>query len=82
MVVAGALDFPRALSQGFDLADARLIIAGALQELAQALLEEVKPLPCPAPIPTPRPRGDAAFDLRQPCQGRQSFGTAALGDRQ
>jgi len=49
MVVAEALDFPGALSQGFDLADARVMIASALQELAQALLEEGKPLPSPNP---------------------------------
>ena len=48
MVVAEALDFPGALSQGFDLADARLMIASALEDLAQALLEEGKPLPVPS----------------------------------
>ena len=58
IVVAEALDFPGALSQGFDLADARLIIAGALQGLAQALLEEGKPLPRPNPdASTARGRG-------------------------
>jgi len=50
MVVAEALDFPGALSQGFDLADARLMIASAIQELAEALLEEGKPLPRPDPM--------------------------------
>jgi predicted RNase H-like HicB family nuclease len=49
MVVAEALDFPGAVSQGFDLADARLMIASAIRELAEALLEEGKPLPLPAP---------------------------------
>jgi len=44
MVVAEALDFPGALSQGFDLADARLMISSALAELAQ-----MKPLPQPDP---------------------------------
>jgi len=48
MVVAEALDFPGAVSQGFDLQDARLMIASALEDLAQALLEEGKPLPVPA----------------------------------
>lgn len=48
MVVAEALDFPGAVSQGFDLQDARLMIASALEDLAQALLEEGKPLPMPA----------------------------------
>ena len=49
MVVAEVLDFPGASSQGFDLADARLMIASALQELAQLRLEEGKPLPVPDP---------------------------------
>ena len=47
MVVAEALDFPGAMTQGFDLQDARLMIASALEDLAQALLEEGKPLPVP-----------------------------------
>ena len=49
MVVAKAVDFPGAVTQGFDLADARLMIAGAMEDLAQCLLEEVKPLPTPNP---------------------------------
>ncbi len=48
MVVAEALDFPGAVTQGFDLPDARLMISSALEELAQALLEEGKPLPVPS----------------------------------
>ena len=48
MVVADALDFPGAVTQGFDLQDARLMIASALEDLAQALLEDGKPLPVPA----------------------------------
>jgi predicted RNase H-like HicB family nuclease len=48
MVVAEALDFPGALTQGFDLQDARLMISSALEDLAQALLEEGKPLPPPS----------------------------------
>jgi hypothetical protein len=47
MVVAEALDFPGALSQGFDLPDARLMIASAMEDLAQILLEEGKALPVP-----------------------------------
>lgn len=47
MVIAEALDFPGAVTQGFDLQDARLMIASALEDLAQALLEEGKPLPVP-----------------------------------
>jgi len=46
-VVAEALDFPEAVSQGFDLPDARLMIASAMEDLAQLLLEEGKPLPIP-----------------------------------
>ncbi len=47
MVVAEALDFPSAVTQGFDLQDARLMIASALEDLAQSLLEKGKPLPVP-----------------------------------
>ena len=47
MVVAEALDFPGAVSQGFDLADARLMISSAMEDLAQLLLEEGQPLPRP-----------------------------------
>ena len=49
MVVAEALDFPGAVTQGFDLSDARLMIASAMEDLAQCLLEEGKPLPIPDP---------------------------------
>ena len=52
MVVAEALDFPGAVTQGFDLPDARLMIASAMEDLAQCLLEEGKPLPTPAPEAT------------------------------
>jgi len=48
LVVAEALDFPGAVTQGFDLPDARLMIASALEDLAQALLEEGRPLPVPS----------------------------------
>ncbi len=48
MVVAEALDFPGAVTQGFDLQDARLMITSALEDLAQTMLEEGKPLPVPA----------------------------------
>ena len=47
MVVAEVLDFPGVASQGFDLADARSMIASALQDVAQLHLEEGKPLPVP-----------------------------------
>jgi predicted RNase H-like HicB family nuclease len=45
MVVAEALDFPGAMTQGLDLPDARLIISSALEDLVQSLLEERKFLP-------------------------------------
>lgn len=47
MVIAEVLDFPGVVSQGFDLADARLMIASALQDVAQMYLEEGRPLPTP-----------------------------------
>lgn len=49
MVIAEVLDFPGAVSQGFDLADARLMISSALKDLAQSLLEDGKRLPGPNP---------------------------------
>ena len=52
MVVAEALDFPGAVTQGFDLPDARLMIASAMEDLAQGLLEDGKPLPSPDPDAT------------------------------
>jgi predicted RNase H-like HicB family nuclease len=52
MVVAEALDFPGAVTQGFDLTDARLMIASAMEDLARCLLEEGKPLPIPNPDAT------------------------------
>jgi hypothetical protein len=48
MVVAEPLDFPGAVAQGFDLPDARLMIASGLEDLAQASLEEGKRLPVPS----------------------------------
>ena len=49
MVVAEALDIPGAFMQGFDLADARVMIASAMEDLVQCLPEEGKPLPTPDP---------------------------------
>jgi len=49
MVVAEVLDFPGVVSQGFDLADARLMIASALEDVAQMHLEQGKALPVPKP---------------------------------
>jgi len=47
MVVAEALDFLGAISKGFDLSHARLMIGSALEDLAQSLLEQGKALPTP-----------------------------------
>lgn len=47
MVVAEVLDFPGVFSQGFDLPDARLMVASALADMAEAHFEEGRPLPVP-----------------------------------
>jgi len=52
MVVAEILDFPGVFSQGFDLSDARKMIADALTDIAQLHLEEGRPLPAPNPEAT------------------------------
>jgi predicted RNase H-like HicB family nuclease len=49
MVVAEVLDFPGAVTQGFDLPDARQMISSAMEDLAECLLEEGSPLPTPNP---------------------------------
>ena len=46
-VVAEVLDFPGVFSQGFDLPDARQMIASALEEVAQLYLEQGRALPVP-----------------------------------
>jgi predicted RNase H-like HicB family nuclease len=48
MVVAEVLDFPGVVSQGFDLADARGMIASALEEMAEIYLGEGRALPTPS----------------------------------
>lgn len=52
MVVAEVLDFPGVVSQGFDLADARAMIASALEDMAESYLEEGRPLPTPSATAT------------------------------
>jgi predicted RNase H-like HicB family nuclease len=47
MVVAEVLDFPGVMSQGFDLPDARSMVASALLDVAQVHLEQGLPLPIP-----------------------------------
>ena len=52
MVVAEVLDFPGVVSQGVDLADARAMIASALEDMAESYLEEGRPLPPPSATAT------------------------------
>ena len=52
MVVAEVLDFAGVVSQGFDLADARAMIASALEDMAELYLEEGRPLPTPSATAT------------------------------
>lgn len=52
MVVAEVLDFPGVFSQGFDLHDARVMIASALEEMAESYLEDGRPLPAPSAAAT------------------------------
>jgi len=47
MVVAEVLDFPGVMSQGFDLPDARSMVASALLDVAQVRLQQGLPLPMP-----------------------------------
>ena len=47
MVVAEVLDFPGVASQGFDLQDARSMIASALEDMAEIYLEQGRALPVP-----------------------------------
>ena len=54
MVVAEVLDFPGVVSQGFDLAAARAMIASALEDMAESYLEEGRPLPTPSADATDR----------------------------
>ncbi len=58
MVVAKALDFPGAVSQGFGLGDARNMIVAAMEDLARSYLEEGRALPVPDPQ-----AGDPKADL-------------------
>jgi predicted RNase H-like HicB family nuclease len=46
---AKVLDFPGVLSQGRDLDHARRMLADALREMTEWLLEDRQPLPAPAP---------------------------------
>ena len=48
MVVAEARDFPGAATQGFDLTDARLMIASAMEDLAQCYSKKESLYRCPS----------------------------------
>ena len=61
MVVAEALDFPGAVTQGFDLADARLMIASAIEDLAQYYLDESKALRPQTRMPLPMPTSSSSY---------------------
>ena len=78
MVVAEALDFPGAVTQGFDLPDARLMIASAMEDLAQLLLEEGKPLPTPSAEATARCQLDRARAAVRSCWASPSVKRYAL----
>ena len=49
MVVAEAVDFAGVMSQGFDLADARSMIASAMTDMAEECLQKGIALPIPNP---------------------------------
>jgi len=61
MVVAEVLDFPGVVSQGFDLPDARGMIASALEEMGEWYLGGAGTLPVPAATAT-----DPEADLVEP----------------
>ena len=56
-----ALDFPGAITYGTDLAEARLLLASALVDLAEVALEMGESLPRPDPDVT-----DPESDLEEP----------------
>ena len=60
-VHAEALDFPGAITYGTDLAEARLLLASALVDLAEVALERGESLPLPNPDLT-----DPEADLEEP----------------
>ena len=60
-VHAETLDLPGAITYGADLAEARLLLASALVDLAEVNLERGEPLPKPDPTLT-----DPDADLEEP----------------
>jgi hypothetical protein len=55
------LDFPAAITCGSDLAEVRRLLAVALIDVAETLLEMGQPLPVPNPLVT-----DVAMDIEEP----------------
>ena len=60
-VHAQVLDFPAAITCGSDLAEARQLLAVALVDVAETLLELGQPLP----VPNPR-LSDVEMDIEEP----------------
>jgi hypothetical protein len=60
-VHAQVLDFPAAITCGGDLAEARRLLAVALIDVAETLLELGQPLPVPNPQ-----LSDVAMDIEEP----------------
>lgn len=60
-VHAQVLDFPAAITCGSDLAEARRLLAVALIDVAETLLEQGQPLPQPNPQ-----LGDMEMDIEEP----------------
>lgn len=60
-VHAEVLDFPGAITCGADLAEARRLLASALEDMAEANLSDGEPLPPPDPTTT-----DPEADLEEP----------------
>ncbi len=60
-VHAQVLDFPAAITCGNDLAEARQLLAVALVDVAEALLELGQPLPVPNPL-----LSDVEMDIEEP----------------
>jgi predicted RNase H-like HicB family nuclease len=60
-VHAQVVDFPAAITCGGDLAEARQLLAGALVDVAETLVELGQPLPVPNPQ-----LSDEAMDIEEP----------------
>jgi predicted RNase H-like HicB family nuclease len=60
-VVGEVLDYPGAVSQGRDLADARRMLGAALVDMAESDVIDGRPLPNPDPS-----RSDSDADIQEP----------------